>query len=156
MGTLVSQNIFLNRLLISTLFIDFFAQALKPIFNYIRIKKWDFTLVFGNGGFPSSHSAAVTALTTRIAMEHGTTSPLFAVAAVFSSIVIFDATGVRQEVGKHSKTLNDLLHNLKMKEQIGFIDLEELIGHSFIEVMGGIILGISGSFLLLLIPYFKL
>lgn len=150
-----SQNIFLNKLLISTLVIDILAQLLKPFFNYIKCKKWDFTLVFGNGGFPSSHSAAVTALSTRIAMEYGINSPLFAIAAVFSSIVIFDSTGVRQEVGKHSKTLNDLLHNLKMKEQIGFIDLEELIGHSFLEVMGGIFLGISVSFLLLLIPYFQ-
>lgn len=150
------KNIFDNRLLISVVMIDLFAQIIKPLFHFFRTKKWDFTLMFGNGGFPSSHSAAVTALTTRIAMEHGMASPLFAISAVFSSIVILDATGVRQEVGKHSKTLNDLLHLLKMKEQIGFIDLEELIGHSFVEVMGGIILGISASFLLLLIPFFRL
>jgi uncharacterized protein len=153
---LKSQNIFLNKLLIAALLIDLLAQFLKPFFNYLKTKKWDFTLVFGNGGFPSSHSATVTALTTRIAMEYGMASPLFAISAIFSSIVIFDATGVRQEVGKHSKTLNDLLHNLKVGEQIGFIDLEELIGHSFVEVMGGIILGISVSFLLLLIPFFRL
>jgi acid phosphatase family membrane protein YuiD len=153
---LKSQNIFLNKLLIAALLIDLFAQLVKPFFNYLKTKKWDFTLMFGNGGFPSSHSAVTTALSTRIAMEYGMASPLFAISAVFSSIVIFDATGVRQEVGKHSKTLNDLLYALRMKEQIGFIDLEELIGHSFVEVMGGIFLGISASFLLLLIPYFRL
>jgi acid phosphatase family membrane protein YuiD len=153
---MVNQNIFLNKLLISVIIIDIFAQLVKPLFHFLKTKKWDFTLLFGNGGFPSSHSAAVTALSTRIAMEYGMASSLFSIAAVFSSIVIFDATGVRQEVGKHSKTLNDLLYILKMKEQIGFIDLEELIGHSFFEVMGGIFLGIIGSFLLLLIPYFHL
>lgn len=153
---MVNHNIFLNKLLVSVIIIDIFAQLLKPLFHFIKTKKWDFTLLVSNGGFPSSHSAAVTALTTRIAMEYGMTSSLFAISAVFSSIVIFDATGVRQEVGKHSKTLNDLLHILKMKEQIGFIDLEELIGHSFFEVMGGIFLGLTATFLLLLIPYFHL
>jgi len=153
---LKNYNIFDNRLLITVIIIDLFAQLIKPFFHFFKKKEWDFTLMIGNGGFPSSHSAAVTALTTRIALEYGIGSPLFAISAVFSSIVIFDATGVRQEVGKHSKTLNDLLHLLKMKEQIGFIDLEELIGHSFVEVVGGIFLGISGTFLLWLIPYFRI
>ena len=149
-----NQNIFQNKILITALIADALAQILKPFYNALVTRKWDFTLAFGNGGFPSSHSAAVTAITTRIAMEYGLSSPLFAISAIFSSIVIFDATGVRQEVGKHSKTLNDLLLALKMKEQIGFKDLEELIGHSFFEVMGGIILGISVAFLLLLFPFF--
>jgi len=152
----MNQNIFLNRVLITASIADVLAQLLKPVYNSLVTRKWDFTLAFGNGGFPSSHSAAVTALTTRVAMEHGMSSPFFAIAAVFSSIVIFDATGVRQEVGKHSKTLNDLLLALKMKEQIGFKDLEELIGHSFFEVMGGIVLGVSVAFLLLLIPFFHI
>lgn len=149
-----NQNIFLNKILLTALIADTLAQLLKPLYNALVTRKWDFTLALGNGGFPSSHSAAVTALTTRIAMEYGMVSPYFAISAIFSSIVIFDATGVRQEVGKHSKTLNDLLLALKMKEQIGFKDLEELIGHSFFEVMGGIVLGVSVAFLLLLFPYF--
>jgi len=153
---MVNQNVLLNKVLLTALIIDIFAQLVKPLFFYIKTRKWDFTLFFSSGGFPSSHSATVTALTTRIAFEYGISSSLFAISVIFSSIVIFDATGVRQEVGKHSKTLNDLLHALKMKEQIGFKDLEELIGHSFIEVIGGIFLGICGSIALLFFPFFYL
>lgn len=153
---MVNQNVLLNKVLLTAVIIDFFAQLVKPLFYFFKTKKWDLTLFFSSGGFPSSHSATVTALTTRIAFEYGVSSSLFAISAIFSTIVIFDASGVRQEVGKHSKTLNDLLHALKMKEQIGFKDLEELIGHSFIEVIGGIIFGFCGSLILLLFPFFHL
>ena len=50
------------------------------------------------GGMPSSHSSLVTGLATAVAREEGLGSPLFAAAAVFASIVMYDAAGVRQAV----------------------------------------------------------
>ncbi len=123
------------------------AQFLKVPVYYLRKKKWNFDLLFSNGGFPSSHTAIVTALMTRIGRDIGMDSPLFAISFVFGVIVIFDATGVRQEVGRHSKTLNDIVEMFKLREWFKFELLEELVGHTVAEVLGGLILGFGLAFL---------
>ncbi len=68
--------------------------------------KWG--LFTSTGGMPSSHSASVTGLTTSIAYEAGLNSPVFAVAAMFSFIVMYDASGVRYQAGQHAVVLNQL------------------------------------------------
>ncbi len=85
--------------------------------------KWG--LFTSTGGMPSSHSASVTGLTTSIAYETGLNSPIFAVAAMFSFIVMYDASGVRYQAGQHAAILNQLrkdfqtlLHDLKKWPQM--------------------------------------
>ncbi|MCE5223964.1 divergent PAP2 family protein [bacterium] len=131
----------INKALVIALIADIFAQCVKTVFYYFKTKKWDVSLLFSNGGFPSSHAATVTALSTRIGIQEGIDSTYFAICFIFSLIVLFDAAGVRQEVGKHSKTLNDLIGLLKMKEKVKFVELEEWIGHNTVEVFGGVMIG---------------
>jgi len=71
-----------------------------------RQVKWG--LFTSTGGMPSSHSASVTGLATSIAYETGLESPIFAVAAMFSIIVMYDASGVRYQAGQHAAILNQL------------------------------------------------
>ena len=61
----------------------FFAQFAKVPIQLILLKKVDWSLIISTGGMPSSHSAAVTAVTTGVALEVGMNSPLFAVSTVF-------------------------------------------------------------------------
>jgi uncharacterized protein len=145
------KDILSNPWLLVALSSGMIAQILKVPIHYIRKKEWDFTLFFSNGGFPSSHTATVLALMTRIGRDFGFGSPFFAISAVFGTIVIFDATGVRQEVGRHSKTLNDILEMLKLKEMLNFEILEELVGHTVLEVIAGFLLGVGLAFLSYLI-----
>ncbi|MCB2536239.1 divergent PAP2 family protein, partial [Listeria monocytogenes] len=58
---------------------------------------------------PRSHSAAVTALMTTLAIDYGLDSPYFAIAVVFGIIVMFDATGVRRQAGEQAVVLNKLV-----------------------------------------------
>jgi len=146
----------INKALLVALIADMIAQRMKPLFQFFKTRKWDISLVVSNGGFPSSHSATVTALTTRVGLQEGMNSTYFAISFVFSLIVLFDAAGVRQEVGRHSKTLNDLISLLTMKEKVKFEELEELIGHNTVEVIGGIILGFFIGWGLGWIPFFSL
>ena len=39
------------------------AQLLKPVIRYIRTRDWDWHLALESGGFPSSHTSTVAALT---------------------------------------------------------------------------------------------
>ncbi|MDD4028577.1 MAG: divergent PAP2 family protein [Caldisericia bacterium] len=117
------------------------AQGLKPIIERMQTGKWDISLLFVNGKFPSSHTATVSALTIRIAIDCGLSSNYFAICFILSSIVVADATGVRQEVGKHAKYINDHILNRKPNDPVVHFPMKELIGHNMVEVLGGFALG---------------
>ena len=118
------------------------APCLKPVFNRIKTKEWDWTLLFTNGKFPSSHAATVGALTMRIAFDCGFNSTYFAISFILSAIVVADATGVRKEVGKHAKYINQQLQQRKPNDPFPYFEMKELVGHSMVEVLGGLALGI--------------
>ncbi|MFS0863686.1 divergent PAP2 family protein [Fredinandcohnia sp. 179-A 10B2 NHS] len=138
-----------------------FAQFIKVPLQFIVTKKIDWSLITSTGGMPSSHSAAVTALTTGIALEQGVGSPFFAIATVFAVIVMFDASGVRRHAGEQATVLNKLVADFqrfaeeaklwpRLDENAKRKDLKELLGHKPIEVFFG---GLSGI-LLTLVLYF--
>lgn len=113
------------------------------------------------GGMPSSHSAAVTALSTGVALEQGLDSPLFAVAAIFAVITMFDATGVRRHAGEQATVINKLVIDFnrfvseakdfqKAEEKEKQKKLKELLGHQPIEVFFG---GVTGIVLTLILDY---
>ncbi|ADC49017.1 membrane protein [Alkalihalophilus pseudofirmus OF4] len=147
------MEIFHNFPLWAALFAIFFAQFIKIPLAFLPTRKLDWTLFTSTGGMPSSHSAAVTALSTAVAIEHGMDSTIFAVAAIFGIIVMFDATGVRRHAGYHATVLNQLVTDFNKlvsevkswpkKEEIEKRkELKELLGHQPIEVFFGGLLGI--------------
>jgi uncharacterized protein len=146
----------------SSLAAIFFAQFVKVPIQYIASRKLDWSLLTSTGGMPSSHSAAVTALSTGIAIETGLESAVFAVSAVFAIITMFDATGVRRQAGEQAIVLNKLVADFTkfMEEAKGWQqkpehekrkELKELLGHKPIEVLFG---GLTGIFLTLFLHYF--
>lgn len=125
----------------------FIAQTLKVFHTLIIHKKFNISRFVGSGGMPSSHSALVTALTTAIGLTHGFDSGLFALSLCFSLVVMYDAAGVRNAVGKQAVILNKMIEDLQTKKNKGLVKesenrLKELIGHTPIEVFAGAILGI--------------
>lgn len=72
------------------------AQFVKVPIYFITSRKLDWRLMLSTGGMPSSHSSMIIALTTAIGLTSGAGSNVFAVSVIFSSIVIYDATGVRR------------------------------------------------------------
>lgn len=139
----------------------FFAQFVKVPIQYIATRRLDWSLLTSTGGMPSSHSAAVTALSTGVALETGMDSAVFAVSAVFAIITMFDASGVRRQAGEQAIVLNQLVadfgrfaeeakgwQNKPEKEKQK--ELKELLGHKPIEVFFG---GLSGIALALLLHY---
>lgn len=120
------------------------AQIIKAFINLIITKKWDFERLFGDGGMPSGHSATVAALATSIALHFGTGSVQFAMACIFAIVVCHDATGVRQEAGKHAMLLSEILHSFDdiHKEKIPEVKLKMFVGHTLLQVAAGIGIGI--------------
>ena len=81
--------------LIAALLANVAAQVLKLFNFYFRSGRWDLHQVISCGGFPSSHSSTVTALSLAIGLQEGFTSPFFAITCIFAFIVIYDAVNVR-------------------------------------------------------------
>ena len=124
------------------LIISSVAQFLKPFVHKWRTGEFDWHQIAGTGGMPSSHSAMVSALATGIGLEHGFDSPAFAVAAIFAMIVTYDAAGVRQQAGRHARALNTIVAELLTGHPLEEIHFDELIGHSRLEVLAGVLFGI--------------
>ncbi len=124
----------------------FIAQFIKVFTVY----PFDITRLIGSGGMPSSHASFVSTLSTTIGLIYGFSSNLFAIVAVFSLIIMYDAGGVRRAVGEQANVLNNMIKHLELKQlnknrekQIIIKDLKELVGHTPFEVWVGTILGIG-------------
>ena len=126
------------------------AQVLKVLINLAMTKKWDWERVVGGGGMPSSHSATVGALATVTLLTYGPDSFEFAMATVFAIIVMYDAMNVRLQTGKQGAILNILIKNEDIKAKLDETSrdkwtetiLKEYDGHTPIQVLVGLILGI--------------
>lgn len=141
-----------NHVLFAALIGWFLAQALKIPIYYLVEKKWDWHRFHGSGGMPSSHTAMVVSASIMVGALNGFDTALFAVSAVFSSVVMYDAAGVRRETGRQAQVINRILQDVLINGRpISDVELKELVGHKPIEVAGGAILGIVTTAVYLLI-----
>ena len=119
------------------------AQASKVIIDSVLLHRLSVRRLATAGGMPSSHSALVVSLTTIVGRLEGIQSPLFAVCLIFSTVVMYDATGVRRAAGQQAIIINRLLDDLFIAHRgIHQERLRELLGHTPIEVIAGAVLGI--------------
>ena len=131
-----------NKALLAGLAAWAVAQILKLPLDYLRTHRWNWSLLLTTGGMPSSHSALVTATTLAIGFYYGFDDPTFALGVVITMVVTYDAAGVRQQAGIHAQRINVLFEELLRGHPINEKDLREVIGHTPLEVIGGILLGI--------------
>ncbi|WP_347549906.1 divergent PAP2 family protein [Pseudalkalibacillus hwajinpoensis] len=139
----------MNRGILTAISSIAIAQGLK-ILTYKRLTgEWDVKQVATTGGMPSSHSAGVSALATYIATNKGSRHTETALATIFGVIVMYDAQGIRRHTGEIAHLVNDLEDNFAAISgdfpSFEFVErekeLNELLGHQPVEVLGGAILG---------------
>jgi uncharacterized protein len=125
------------ELLLAPLVGWFLAQSTKFVIS-LRKDGLQWRDLVASGGFPSSHTAMIVPLMVLVGLRNGADDPLFAVLAVMSGLVMYDAIGVRRSSGeqaiaikelatKTGKTLTTKMHGAK--------------GHTPTEVAGGFVLG---------------
>ena len=143
---MILSELIRNKMLISAIVAWAVAQLIKVLIGLFKTRKFDIYLLISSGGMPSSHTSFVTGLTTAVGIMEGFDSTFFAISAVLSLVVMYDAAGVRRAAGKQAAVINLLVSNV---ENTGIkLDkkLKELLGHSPIEVACGAILGIIIAF----------
>ncbi|MFA6688000.1 MAG: divergent PAP2 family protein [Sphaerochaetaceae bacterium] len=139
------ENLVSNAPLISAFFSALIAQALKPFIHLLFDREFKIRLVLSTGSMPSSHTASVIALVTSISMTQGFATTELAIAVVFAAIVIHDAMGIRREAGKQAEVINEwsrILSDIHREGQFTPENLKTMLGHSFSQVVGGIVVGL--------------
>lgn len=138
-----------NPLVLSAFMGMVVAQVAKFLLILALERRLAWDRISETGGMPSSHSAAVAALTTAIGLTYGVESAYFAISFVFGSIVIYDATGVRRAAGQHAEILNSLISEMSHLFEEGDSPkaLKTLLGHTYPQVFVGTLLGILIGFI---------
>jgi acid phosphatase family membrane protein YuiD len=154
MGKNFFIGIFQNEILIITLTVWAIAQTMKVFIGVLQERRFNFRWFIGTGGMPSSHAAGAAAMATACGLRAGFDSVIFALAAVFALVTMFDAQGVRRSTGLQAEILNKILDDIYWRGRIESNRLVELIGHTPIQVLIGAVVG-SGLAILFHVFWFK-
>ena len=141
----MNNNIFINPVFWSII-ISMGAAQLAKCFVEAKINHhFSFKPFLTNGGMPSSHASSVTALANSVGLIHGYGSTLFVISLLFALVVFNDAINVRLETGKQAQTINQwskILEDLFSKDGFKEEHIKTLVGHTKLQVLWGIIVGI--------------
>lgn len=143
--------LFQNHVLITMMTAWFLAQVIKIPLDFLYTRRWNWALLLSVGGMPSSHSALVTSATVAIGLHHGFDNPLFALGVAITMVVTYDAAGVRRQAGVHAQRINVLFDELLRGHMFDQNELREVLGHTPLEVTGGVLFGIAVATLMWLI-----
>ncbi|MFA5086491.1 MAG: divergent PAP2 family protein [Candidatus Paceibacterota bacterium] len=138
------RELLMNKPFNAALLSWFVAQSLKALLLTVKQKKFRFDLYSLPGGFPSSHSATVSGLAASIGLIYGFDSPFFAIAIILAFFMIYDAKVIRGAAGKQAQSLNRIIEMFN-EEGEDMDKLREVLGHSILEIAGGILIGILAA-----------
>ncbi len=134
--------LFQNRVLITMMTAWLLAQIIKIPLDFLYSRRWNWALLLSVGGMPSSHSSLLTSATVAIGLYHGFDNPLFALGVAITMVVTYDAAGVRRQAGIHAQRINMLFDELLRGHPVDQNELREVLGHTPLEVTGGVLFGI--------------
>lgn len=151
----ILQTLIHNKMFMAPLLSWAIAQVVKTILNFILTKKFNPERLIGSGGMPSCHSATVIGLMYATAFCRGIDGFEFPLATTLAIIVMYDAMNVRMETGKQSIVLNFFLKNEEIMSQLKNVNkeewpkiiLKEYVGHTPLQVLGGILTGLIVAYL---------
>ena len=122
------------------------AQTAKMLNCLIESRRLDFSYMVSTGGMPSAHSAMASSLATSLGLCEGFDSAVFALGTAFAIVVMFDAQSVRKAAGEQAKVLNQIVDELLHEHHLSESKLKELLGHTRVEVLMGMLTGIATAF----------
>lgn len=97
----------------------------------------NFGRFFASGDMPSAHTTTTVALMVAIGLNEGFASAIFALAALFTGVVMYDAVTVRRSSGEQGQALTALLKEQKSNVPVPMVAK----GHTPLELLVGALLG---------------
>ena len=147
------KDILHNSMLVAPVVAWFIAQILKWVYTKLTAGKFVAERLIGPGGMPSSHAAMTTSLLVMVGRVQSVSSPAFAIAAVLTGVVMYDAMGVRWHAGQQAKVINRIAERFHHEPSEDGEDhnpqkLKEVLGHRPFEVLMGALLGLLIGFVI--------
>lgn len=130
------------------LFVWCCAQVTKVVIDYYLGSPLRWSSLWVSGGFPSTHGTLTSSMLTVVFLIDGWHTTLFMTVSVISFLIRYDAANVRYESGKHAQRINLIkkeidqvlqVEKIQSRVHIPWFLLKERIGHTPIEVLGGIV-----------------
>jgi len=120
-------------------------QLMKLLIDLCVQKRLTRKSIRTSWGFPSTHAWITASVTTLMLMLYGFESAEFAICFCFSFLFWYDAVNVRYEAGQHASYINKISEELDDIFDLWgkMVLLKERLWHTFIEVMWGIMIGIT-------------
>lgn len=141
-------EILLNKSLVAALSAMFTAQFFKIFTPLFKRKPPRLKNLFDYGGMPSGHTSFIIAMVVAIGLNEGWKSPMFTVAAVVASIMVYDILKLRRTVEANLNTTRELMKNGTIADNP---NIPQFRGHSPIEVVVGSLWGIANAILVSLL-----
>ena len=147
-----------NRFILTGAAAWLIAQVVKTIIHAIINRRIVFERLIGDGGMPSAHSATVSSLAIFTTLSCGTGLFQFAACAILAIIVCHDAMGVRLETGKQAQVINEMMKSFSIltAKELPQVKLKEFVGHTLVQVMAGILIGIVNALIMYYLVFLKL
>ena len=114
------------------------AGCAKFAINYLRHGARARQLI-GYGGFPSTHTAVLSSVVFFAGFNEGFDTSVFSLGLGALLILIIDAHGLRRKVGRQAEVINQLQQKIYGDN---FQPLRERMGHSWLEIAGGLLVGL--------------
>ncbi len=111
------------------------AGSTKFLANSARARRLAFDQI-GLGGFPSTHTAIVSAPAWLIALNDGINTPAFAVALGIVMIVVIDAMDLRRKLERVNRILKTQWPDFPPAQA-----LRDRIGHTPLQIAAGLVVG---------------
>lgn len=130
------------------------AQVCKPFFYYFKTNEFHLSYALESGGFPSSHTATVTSLALTCGLIDNFNSTAFSVSVILALVICYDAANVRYYSGQNIQVTKQLIKDIetltstKLTDPIYQTRLKGVLGHKWVEVLGGVIWGLATGGLL--------
>ncbi|CAA0836549.1 Acid phosphatase/vanadium-dependent haloperoxidase-related protein [Striga hermonthica] len=103
-------GVFHNKVLVAAGLSAAIGQLSKPFTSTLLYgKKFDLKGALQAGGFPSTHSSSELRTVSNVSNCRGFSDSVFGLAVVYAGLIMYDAQGVRREVGVHAKQINKVL-----------------------------------------------
>lgn len=137
-------EIFISKPVLAALIAQLSSQIFKIFIPLFKGKPPDLRKFLNYGDIPSAHTAFIAAVSISIGLEQGWKSPLFALAGVVASILIYDIIKLRKTVELNMKMTRKLME----KNILPITDrIPQFKGHTGIEVIAGAVWGTMCAFL---------
>ncbi|RPJ05551.1 MAG: hypothetical protein EHM28_11850 [Spirochaetaceae bacterium] len=133
--------LFFNYALIMAIIVHISCQVFKVIYYSVRNGRFSLRYLISPGGMPSTHSAFTATVTFTLGLLKGFDTEYFAIAAVFTSVVVYDSLRLRGAV----QTLADIMRKNRGIPEKDKMRIPDMIGHTLPEIVVGIVMAMITS-----------